>query len=683
MNIQKNSICPIILLIIMTALTTVACTEESDALEGIEARVSDETETKTDKSTSSTEKTDEVEKSEELNKLTKKYTKEEIAKLKEKLYTHKDIDDIKDSDKRFNYVKEKIEEQKDFIKFGLEMVLDGLYQRQQAQKTKQPVFNLIYGYFLFATSRGDESKKNRGLLHINKAIELDGNFEYAHYVLGDTFVNKYMVSKEDGHLKSAIKHYRKALTLRTSFYDVHRSLGVTYLEIGNYEKAAEEINEAIKLNKDDAQNWIALISIHLRRSEFDIAEKVIDDAQVTEKVKYQAYGRICLELAQKQLFTKAWNVGQKSFNMLKKLASDDLPRDNWLQFYILMAKLAYKKSDKEIETAQEFLNKVFEVEKTNLQASNVLMMIAADTKDIKLLDTAIKKWLEYIETEPMTEKEENRVFEWITMLAKILVELEPSKIKGNKELVLVLLKWALTVRGDEEDNALKKAGLYLEWMFTLKPDPENENLNYITEIDIKAIENPDDMKLIIKGLFRACKSSQISVLRPTTEYLGAIVRAAKIEEKQEEFKKFVMEIMQLPATAKNNQIKSYLCISIRDFNDKTLLPYIIIAIKLAIDTKSTSECHRIFPKAHKILNSQLNDLNTDSSYDRKLKRRQLEMDFYNELYAAWIEKIKQNEKTLYAQWEKIVNDAKAKDAEEKPEEKPEETPEVKPEETPK
>ncbi|MCD4656410.1 MAG: tetratricopeptide repeat protein [Planctomycetes bacterium] len=673
MNMQKNSICPIIFLIIITALTTIACTEESNALEGLESRLSDNAETKTDDKKSDAENAEEIEKSDKLKELKKKYTKEEIAKLKEKLYTHKDIENIKNTDERFDYVKNKINEQKDFIKFGLEMVLDGLYQRQQAQKTKQPVFNLIYGYFLFGTSRQDESKKTRGLLHINKAIELDSNFEYAHYVLGDTFVNKYMVSREEGHLKSAIKHYQKALLLRSTFYDVHRSLGITYLETGNYEKAKVEINEAIKLNNEDAQNWIALISIHLRRGEFEIAEKVIDDAQVTDKVKYQAFGRICLELKQKQLYTKAWNIGLKSFKMLKKLASDDLPRDNWLQFYILMAELSYRKSDREIETAQEFLNKVFEVEKTNMKASEILMIIAADTKDVELLDTSIKKWLEFIETEPMKEEMENRIFEWITTLAKILVELEPNKIKGNKELVLILLKWALTVRGDEEDNALKKAGLYLEWMFTLKADTENEKLNYITEIDIKAIENPDDMKLIIKGLFRACKSSQISVLRPTTEYLGAIIRAAKIEEKQEDFKKFVKDIMLLPATTKNNQIKSYLCISIGDFNDKTLLPYVIIAVKQAIDTESTSECHRLLPRAHKMLNSLLNDINSNSTYDRKLKRRQLRIDFYNELYADWLEKLKQNEKTLYAQWEKIVSEIDEKKSADKTDESSEKT----------
>ena len=225
MNIQKNSLCPILLLIILTALAAVACTEESDAIKGLEALVADKAKAETKaKNTTSTEKTDEIEKSDKLDELKKKYGKDEIAKLKEKLYTHKDIENIKDRDKRFDYVKDKIEEQKDFIRFGLEMVLDGLYQRQQAQKTKQPIFNLVYGYFLFATARGDESKKNRGLLHIKKALELDDNFEYAHYVIGDTYVNKYMVSKEDGHLRSAIKHYRKALALRSSFYDVHRSL---------------------------------------------------------------------------------------------------------------------------------------------------------------------------------------------------------------------------------------------------------------------------------------------------------------------------------------------------------------------------------------------------------------------------------------------------------------------------
>ena len=287
---------------------------------------------------------------------------------------------------------------------------------------------------------------------------------------------------------------------------------------------------------------------------------------------------------------------------------------------------------------RRFLDKIFKVEKTNYQAILVLTAIAYGNRDVRLLDKAIAKWLEYIRYEPVSEKEENEIYDWITKLAKILVELDADKIRNNKELVLVLLKWAFSVRGDGEIDALAKAGLYLQWLFPLEKDPQNKKLNYIAETTVKdKIEKPDDLKLIIKGLFRAVRVSEMRVLRPAARYLGALVRACNLEDKKKEFKKLTAEIMNLPVTPANDKIKAELCNSIRDFNDKSLVDVILSAMKKIVDSNDTREAHLFFRKAHPALNALLGDIYKPKEHFRRRKPR---MIYYKELYEGWLAEIK-------------------------------------------
>jgi tetratricopeptide (TPR) repeat protein len=85
---------------------------------------------------------------------------------------------------------------------------------------------------------------------LDQALGIDDNNAELHYLKAK------MLLEEDGRLREAMKELRRAVQIRSDYFDARMLLGVKMLEGANYQKAVEHLEAAAKLAPD-------MVAVHL------------------------------------------------------------------------------------------------------------------------------------------------------------------------------------------------------------------------------------------------------------------------------------------------------------------------------------------------------------------------------------------------------------------------------------
>ncbi len=117
--------------------------------------------------------------------------------------------------------------------------------------------------------------------HFKRAIEIQPNFENAHYNLG-------MLFEKLREFQKAINCYERAIKIDPNYADAHNNLGLTFIRLREYQKAIGSFKKAIQLNPNHASahsNLIANCSLPISRLNMPIpaptsiaAFRIIDSA---------------------------------------------------------------------------------------------------------------------------------------------------------------------------------------------------------------------------------------------------------------------------------------------------------------------------------------------------------------------------------------------------------------------
>ena len=119
--------------------------------------------------------------------------------------------------------------------------LDTLEKKTRVLIDKYPKISILYnilGVVLQKKNNHDEA-----ILNLNRAINLQPNFDQAHNNLGN-------VLKETGRTEEAIDSYRKTLKTNPKYAEAYSNLGNALTEVGKIEEAIINHQKALKLNPE-------------------------------------------------------------------------------------------------------------------------------------------------------------------------------------------------------------------------------------------------------------------------------------------------------------------------------------------------------------------------------------------------------------------------------------------------
>ncbi|MCX6580433.1 MAG: tetratricopeptide repeat protein [Candidatus Aminicenantes bacterium] len=111
---------------------------------------------------------------------------------------------------------------------------------------------------------------NLAIPEFQKAIEKEPANAELYFYLG-------MCCKEE-HNTGAVEAFQKAIDLKPDYIDAHVNLGVVYINLSMYQKAAEVLREAVKLDPNYAEALLKLGLAYAMAKEFRAAVNVLKKA---------------------------------------------------------------------------------------------------------------------------------------------------------------------------------------------------------------------------------------------------------------------------------------------------------------------------------------------------------------------------------------------------------------------
>jgi tetratricopeptide (TPR) repeat protein/TolB-like protein len=142
-----------------------------------------------------------------------------------------------------------------------------------AHSTSQPE---AYQYFVQGRGYLQDSGKPENLtsaeIVFKQALKIDPNFGQAEAGLGQTYWLKYRLSKQKQWIATAQQACTKAVDLGNAGAEGHMCLGLLQDGTGQYEKAAEQFQQAVQLEPANDRAYISLARAYQHLNEPDKAE---------------------------------------------------------------------------------------------------------------------------------------------------------------------------------------------------------------------------------------------------------------------------------------------------------------------------------------------------------------------------------------------------------------------------
>jgi tetratricopeptide (TPR) repeat protein len=106
-------------------------------------------------------------------------------------------------------------------------------------------------------------------LVLHRALDIDGKGRLA----ADVWNNLGLIALSRRHDQEAFADFAEAAKLDPTLTSARRNRAVVYLDCGDYEKAASELREVVKVDENDGAAWVALGVAERGRGQPDAAEK--------------------------------------------------------------------------------------------------------------------------------------------------------------------------------------------------------------------------------------------------------------------------------------------------------------------------------------------------------------------------------------------------------------------------
>ena len=106
-------------------------------------------------------------------------------------------------------------------------------------------------WYLLANISQDKGNTTNAVFFLQKSINLNPDFDKAHYNLGNIYLN-------EKRYNLAINEYKKAIKIKKDFAYYYYNTGCAYLGLKDYRNAKNAFVKAIKLNSDEADFYYNL-----------------------------------------------------------------------------------------------------------------------------------------------------------------------------------------------------------------------------------------------------------------------------------------------------------------------------------------------------------------------------------------------------------------------------------------
>ncbi len=87
-----------------------------------------------------------------------------------------------------------------------------------------------------------------------------------------------LVARRENHIKDAIDHIERAITIKSDESTFHLNLGNVYRDAGQFQKAEQAYANALKLNSKDGMTYLALGTLHYQANSFPNAAVCFEKA---------------------------------------------------------------------------------------------------------------------------------------------------------------------------------------------------------------------------------------------------------------------------------------------------------------------------------------------------------------------------------------------------------------------
>ncbi len=121
-------------------------------------------------------------------------------------------------------------------------------QFQEAAQGLEAVDRFDKALALWDINNNKYTDTNKAIEYLNEAIRLKPNYATAYYSRGLTYANLGQYQKE-------IEDYDEAIRLKPDYAIAYNNRGIAYFRLGRYQRAIEDINEAIRLKPDYADAY--------------------------------------------------------------------------------------------------------------------------------------------------------------------------------------------------------------------------------------------------------------------------------------------------------------------------------------------------------------------------------------------------------------------------------------------
>jgi tetratricopeptide (TPR) repeat protein/TolB-like protein len=229
-----------------------------------------------------------------------------------------------------------------------------------AHSTSQPE---AYQYFVQGRGYLQDWQKPENLtsaeIVFKQALKIDPNFGQAEAGLGQTYWLKYQVGKQKQWIAPAQQACTKAVDLGNSGAEGHMCLGLLADGTGQYEKAAEQFQQAVQLEPANDRAYTSLAGAYQHLNQPEKAEATYQRAIAVRPQYWRVYS-----------FLGGFYIAQAEYDKAAAMfrRSTELDPDSYLAFNNLGGALLY--AGKDDEAAQAF-EKSTEIRPTRDAYSNL------------------------------------------------------------------------------------------------------------------------------------------------------------------------------------------------------------------------------------------------------------------------------------------------------------------------
>jgi serine/threonine-protein kinase len=216
-------------------------------------------------------------------------------------------------------------------------------EEKRALGARGTSFPEAYQYYVQGRGYLQDPRKTENLtsaeIVLKEALKIDPTFGQAEAALGQTYWLKYeMAGKQKQWIAASEEACKKAIELGNAGAEGHLCLGTLEDGTGQYEKAAEQFQQAVQLDPTNDRAYTTLASTYQHLNQVDKAEETYKRAISIRPQYWRVYNLLAGFYASQAEYAKAATMARRA---------TELDPDSYLAFNSLGAALLYAGKDDE------------------------------------------------------------------------------------------------------------------------------------------------------------------------------------------------------------------------------------------------------------------------------------------------------------------------------------------------